>query len=99
MDFSGKFGVGPNTFYIPFHSIIEGKKLEAFLNSSYYKTLALATKTTRQYLKIAFIEYLNFSKIMKKEYSKKHKQNDKNKTLKNKNKTIKNKNKTRNHKY
>ena len=84
MDFSGKFGVGPNTFYIPFHSNREGKKIEAFLNSSDYKTLALATKTTRQYLKIAFIEYLNFSKIMKKEYSKKHKQNDKTKTRKHK---------------
>lgn len=41
MDFSGKFGVGPNTFYIPFHSSIDGKKLEAFLNSRDYRILAL----------------------------------------------------------
>jgi len=64
MDYSGKYGVGPNTFYIPFNSVSQGKKLEKFLNSDDYKTLALATKTTRQYLKIAFIEYLNLTKIM-----------------------------------
>ena len=64
MDYSGKFGAGPNTFYIPFNTNIEGKKLERFLNSNDYKTLALATKTTRQYLKIAFIVYLKFSKII-----------------------------------
>lgn len=64
MDYSGKYGIGPNTFYIPFNSFSEGKKLEKFLNSEDYKTLALATKTTRQYLKIAFIEHLNLTKIM-----------------------------------
>jgi hypothetical protein len=64
MDYSGKYGVGPNTFYIPFNTVSEGKKLERFLNSEDYKTLALATKTTRQYLKIAFIEHLNLTKIM-----------------------------------
>lgn len=63
MDYSGKFGVGPNTFFIPFNTNIEGKKLEHFLNSEDYKTLALATKTTRQYLKIAFIEHLKLTKI------------------------------------
>jgi hypothetical protein len=64
MDYSGKFGVGPNTFIIPFKTIAEGKRLERFLNSEDYKTLALATKTTRQYLKIAFIEHLKLTKIM-----------------------------------
>ena len=64
MDYSGKYGVGPNTFYIPFNTVSEGKKLEKFLNSDDYKTLALASKTTRQYLKIAFIEHLNLTKIM-----------------------------------
>jgi hypothetical protein len=64
MDYSGKYGVGPNTFYIPFNTVSEGKKLERFLNSEDYKTLALATKTTRQYLKIAFIEHLKLTKIM-----------------------------------
>ena len=64
MDYSGKYGVGPNTFYIPFNTVSEGKKLEKFLNSDDYKTLALASKTTRQYIKIAFIEHLNLTKIM-----------------------------------
>jgi len=64
MDYSGKYGVGPNTFYIPFNTVSEGKKLEKFLKSEEYKTLALATKTTRQYLKIAFIEHLKLTKIM-----------------------------------
>ena len=85
MDYSGKYGAGPNTFYIPFNSIVEGKKLERFLNSQEYKTLALATKTTRQYLKIAFIEYLKLTTIM----------GSNNKTKK---QTKKQNNKTRKHK-
>ena len=64
MDYEGKYGVGPNTFYIPFDTKAEGKRLEHFLNSSDYKELALATKTTRQYLKIGFIQHLNLTKIM-----------------------------------
>ena len=64
MDYSGNNGAGPNTFYIPFNTVSEGKKLEKFLNSDDYKTLALASKTTRQYIKIAFIEHLNLTKIM-----------------------------------
>ena len=65
MDYSGDYGVGPNTFYVPFETVKEGKRIEQFLNSEGYKTLALATKTTRQYLKLSFIEYLNFEKIIK----------------------------------
>lgn len=64
MDYEGKYGIGPNTFYIPFTKISEGKRLERFLKSDEYKVLALATKTTRQYLKIGFIEHLNLAKIM-----------------------------------
>jgi hypothetical protein len=86
MDYSGKFGAGPNTFYIPFTTNNEGKKLEKFLNSDDYKTLALATKTTRQYLKIAFIEHLKLTKIMGHNKTKKHRINHNN-------------NKTRKHKY
>jgi len=85
MDYSGKYGVGPNTFYIPFNTVSEGKKLENFLNSDDYKTLALATKTTRQYLKIAFIEHLNLTKIMGSNVKTKKngtKYNSKNKTRK-----------------
>ena len=90
MDYSGKYGAGPNTFYIPFNTGSEGKKLENFLNSQEYKTLALATKTTRQYLKIAFIEYLKLTTIMgpnktkTKKHNQKQKQNNKNKTRKHK---------------
>lgn len=68
MDYTGNFGIGPNTFYIPFNRISQGKKLEKFLNSNDYKTLVLATKTTRQFLKIALIEHLNLSKIMNSNY-------------------------------
>lgn len=86
MDYSGHFGSGPNTFYIPFNTISEGKKLEHFLNSPDYKTLALATKTTRQYLKIAFIEHLKLTHIFREHY----------KTNKTKNRKIMH-NKTRKH--
>lgn len=83
IDYAGKFGAGPNTFYIPFSKSSEGKKLEQFLNSQDYKTLALATKTTRQYLKIAFIEHLKLTKIMGGNVqTKKHTLNSNNKTRK-----------------
>lgn len=82
MDYSGKFGVGPNTFYIPFNTNSQGKKLEKFLNSKDYKTLALATKTTRQYLKIAFIEHLKLTQIFENGKTKKHKIHKNNKTRK-----------------
>ena len=75
MDYSGKYGAGPNTFYIPFSTIIEGKIIEHFLNSNDYKTLANATKTTRQYLKISFIEHIKLPKYLKiitKKHKKKH---------------------------
>jgi hypothetical protein len=84
MDYSGKFGAGPNTFYIPFTTNNQGKKLEKFLNSDAYKTLALATKTTRQYLKIAFIEHLKLTKIIGHNKTKKQKLNHNNKTRKHK---------------
>jgi hypothetical protein len=63
MDYTGKYGVGPNTFYIPFQTQSQGRNLEAFLKSDYYKTMALACKTNRQFLKIGFVEHLNLSKI------------------------------------
>jgi hypothetical protein len=73
MDYSGKYGIGPNTFYIPFTSVSEGKRLEKFLNSNDYETLALSTKTNRQFLKIAFLEHLKLTKILKKSQIKTHK--------------------------
>lgn len=53
MDYSGEYGIGPNTFYIPFNTISQGKSLEKFLKSDDYKTMVKSTKTSRQYLKIA----------------------------------------------
>ena len=64
MDYTGKYGVGPNTFYIPFQTVAQGRHLEAFLKSDHYKLLAFACKTSRQFLKIGFIEHLNLQKIM-----------------------------------
>ena len=64
MDYSGEFGVGPNTFYIPFDNHSKGKKLEKFFTSDEYKILANSTKTSRQFLKIALIEHLKLTKIM-----------------------------------
>ena len=82
MDYSGKFGAGPNTFYIPFKTKTQGQNLEHFLASEDYKTLANATKTTRQYLKIAFIEHLKLTTAFN-QPTKKHKQSN-NKTRKHK---------------
>lgn len=57
-DLSGEYGVGPNTFYIPVGSVEEGQKWVDFLGSEDYKTIALATKTNRQFLKNTFIQHL-----------------------------------------
>lgn len=81
MDYLGKYGAGPNTFIIPFKNRKEGKKLESFLQSDVYKVLANATKTTRQYLKLAFMEYLKLTKVFHFSNTKK-KTNKKNKTRK-----------------
>ena len=64
MDYEGNYGVGPNTFYIPFQTKKEGKILEKFFGSSDYKTLANATKTTRFFLKNAFIQHLDLKLIL-----------------------------------
>lgn len=71
MDYSGHYGSGPNTFYIPFTTNSQGKRLEKFLNSNDYKTMAYSTKTSRQFLKIAFLEHLILTKILNKEVFKK----------------------------
>jgi hypothetical protein len=86
MDYTGKYGVGPNTFYIPFKTFTQGKRIEAFLNSEYYKTIALACKTSRQFLKIGFVEHLNLDKIMNTEYNSKNKTKKQSKGKKNKTK-------------
>ncbi len=90
-DITGKYGVGPNTFYIPISTIHQAKKLQSFLKSQDYKELALATKTTRQFLKISFIEHLNLQKIFSNKTTLKtnKKTNKHNKTYKNKNKNKK----------
>jgi hypothetical protein len=87
MDYSGKYGVGPNTFYIPFQTMNQGKHLEAFLKSDHYKVLALACKTSRQFLKIGFVEHLNLHKIMDSKNIKTKKTKTRTKKTKTNNKT------------
>lgn len=82
MDFTGKEGSGPNTFYIPFETMKQGKRLESFLKSDDYKLLVSFTKTNRKYIKIALIEHLKLDKIMHNK-TKKMKKSLKNKTRKN----------------
>ena len=57
-DFGGEYGVGPNTFYIPIENMDEGIQWVQFLSGLEYKSLCLATKTNRQFLKNAFMQYL-----------------------------------------
>lgn len=64
IDNNGSLGVGPNTFYIPFSTNRERNSMVAFLESKEYQIMAEVTRTNRQYLKIAFIEYLNLEKIL-----------------------------------
>lgn len=64
-DFEGKYGVGPNTFYLPINSLDEGLKLEQWFNSDIYKQIAYACKTSRQFLKLKMIQHLNIGKIIK----------------------------------
>jgi len=67
IDEEGKYGVGPNTFYLPIDNIDDVVNIEAFFKSDVYRTMALATKTTRQFLKMKFIEHLDIDKIIKTE--------------------------------
>jgi hypothetical protein len=73
MDYTGKYGVGPNTFYIPFKTMEQGRHIDAFLKSDHYKLLALACKTSRQFLKIGFVEHLKMDKIVGHGYESKSK--------------------------
>jgi len=57
-DFGGEYGVGPNTFYIPIENMDEGIQWVQFLSGLEYKSLCLATKTNRQFLKNACMQYL-----------------------------------------
>jgi hypothetical protein len=93
MDYHGTYGVGPNTFYIPFETKKQGKNIEKFLQSEDYKLLAQATKTTRLFLKNAFIQHLDLNKIFKLSMKRKKSKSCKNNSSKN-NKTRKNKKNT-----
>jgi len=96
MDYSGNLVAGSNTFFIPFTTIEQGKRLERFLKSEEYKLMALATKTTRQYLKIAFLEHLTLTNIMGKNKFSKNILKTKQTLKKQINKTMKNKNTNKN---
>ncbi len=62
MDWDGSCGVGPNTFYIPFDTEQDGQHIAEFLDSDEYKRLATYCKTSRQFLKIGFIEHVKLMK-------------------------------------
>lgn len=93
-DFKGQFGAGPNTFIIPIQSATQGAKIVSLLNSKECQTLAEATRTSRQYLKVAFIEHLKLPETTKlttkltrkthlnKTNKNKYKKSEKNKKLK-----------------
>ena len=61
MDWDGEFGVGPNTFYIAFDTEQDGKRIAAFLASNEYKRLATCCKTSRQFLKVGFVEHVKIN--------------------------------------
>ena len=63
-DIDGLYGVGPNTFYFPIQNKKEGILFEQFLKSDVYRKLLLSTKTNRQFIKLAFIQYIKICKIM-----------------------------------
>ena len=65
LDVTGEYGVGPHTFYIPFNTASDGKKLQTFFKSDLYKKLVKLTLTS-QYLKTALIGHLNINKIIDK---------------------------------
>ena len=63
-DFNGIYGVGPNTFYFPIQNNEEGIILSRFFKSEIYKLLILSTKTNRQFIKLACLQYLNIQQII-----------------------------------
>lgn len=58
IDMEGKYGVGPNTYYIPVKDEKECDQWIAFLESEEYRLLILSTKTHRQFIKNSFIRHL-----------------------------------------
>lgn len=64
MDWTGALGAGPNTFTVPFASRAQGQRVERFLKSEVYRRLAVATRSSRQFLKYAFVQHLNLARIL-----------------------------------
>jgi hypothetical protein len=76
-DDTGEYGVGPNTFYIPCSfrddtddtddtnntSINQMQDIVSFFSSADCVRLVMATKTTRQFIKISLIRHLNLDVI------------------------------------
>jgi hypothetical protein len=63
IDWNGEYGVGPNTIYIPFDNLNQGKKFDLFFNSEIYKELMFSCKICRQFIKVGVIQYLNLDVI------------------------------------
>lgn len=65
MDWSGRMGAGPNTFYVAFSSEQEGKRIETFLTGDVFAELVASTRTTRQFVKTGMLEHLMWNAVMK----------------------------------
>ena len=56
---------GLNTdLFFPIQNKEEGFLLDNFFKSDLYKKLMLSTKTTRQFIKLSCLQYLNVNKII-----------------------------------
>jgi predicted RNA methylase len=61
VDLEGKYSVGPNSFYVPVKTKKEADTIVRFLQSDDYKELVLATKTSRHFLKVSFVQHLRLN--------------------------------------
>jgi hypothetical protein len=60
MDYDGSWGAGPNTVWIPFDTVAEGRRLETFLRGPVYAALSQSTRTSRQFLKLTLVQYMQW---------------------------------------
>ena len=63
-DNTGEYAIGPNMCYLPYNNTETGNQIEQFFISDIFKQTVQATRTTRKFLKIAIICYLNLHNIV-----------------------------------
>lgn len=63
-DINGEYGVGPNTFYYPFKSALNGFAWLLFFNSNEYKMIIESTRTHRQFLNGYIIQHLTIAQYI-----------------------------------